>query len=84
MPEYVIAVGGAFAVGLILGWLVTKGGGSQKSAPTPQRASAPPAAATGPQNGMADERRAANSDLASLRRRLASVEAALREIRRSA
>ena len=77
MSEEFIAIGGAFVLGLLIGWILSRGGGAKQapsaSAPTPVAAS-----------GGSDERRAASAEMASMRRRLASVEAALREVRRGA
>ena len=84
MPENWIALAGAFVAGLLIGWIFTRGGGSKDAAPAPApttRAASPAADAAVSADG-AEDRRAIRADLASLRRRLASVEAALRDVRR--
>ena len=85
MPENWIALAGAFIAGLLIGWIATRGGSAGDGAkPAPSSSPPPPTPAAAGPAGDAEDRRAISADLASLRRRLASVEAALRDLRRRA
>lgn len=83
MPENWIALAVAFAAGAIIAMLLgagRRGSGASAEAPPTVKAAAPAA----PAEAGAENRRAISADMASLRRRLAMAEAALRDLRRGA